>query len=310
MSGPRIFVVAGMPRAGTTFLYHHLQKHPDVFMPFRKETNYFSANYARGVSWFADHFAEMQPKQIGGDINPSYFLVQESAERIAQYSPAPKVILCVRDPVEWALSLYSQVLSFDWQVNDFPEFVRGHRWKIANQRFAIRIDDGFMVRMIEHYRQTFGDHLLLYSFEAFRRDPLHILQVIESFLGLPSYFCQGNFNNRVINAANQRTNKLLRSISNSETFISIIDSFLPRALVRWARTLVDGGNKLQSKKPPRGQTLRNKQWAEEVFQSERDYVRELFSEREIQLGTGQLFPGQTFQQAENMITGGELIGVR
>ncbi|MBN2757956.1 MAG: hypothetical protein JXR51_12320 [Bacteroidales bacterium] len=41
-----------MPRAGTTFMYHYLQKHPEVFLPYRKEIQYFDLNYSEGENWY------------------------------------------------------------------------------------------------------------------------------------------------------------------------------------------------------------------------------------------------------------------
>jgi hypothetical protein len=41
------FLIIGMARSGKTFLYHHLQKHPDVFMALKKEPQFFTANWAK-----------------------------------------------------------------------------------------------------------------------------------------------------------------------------------------------------------------------------------------------------------------------
>jgi hypothetical protein len=52
----RLFVLAGMPRTATTFLYQRFQEHPEIFCPYRKETNFFSVNYAKGGAWYRDLF--------------------------------------------------------------------------------------------------------------------------------------------------------------------------------------------------------------------------------------------------------------
>jgi hypothetical protein len=71
---PNVFIIPGMPRCATTFLYHNLQKHPSVFCPFRKETNYFSVNYHKGIDWYRHLYREIRPGQIGADVSPSYLL--------------------------------------------------------------------------------------------------------------------------------------------------------------------------------------------------------------------------------------------
>ena len=67
-----IIVIPGMPRAGTTFLYHNLQKHPSIFLPFRKEIDYFNRIYRhRGINWFHSLFKGIRDGQYAGDISPA-----------------------------------------------------------------------------------------------------------------------------------------------------------------------------------------------------------------------------------------------
>ncbi len=108
----RLFVVAGMPRSGTTFLYHNLQKHPALFLPFRKESNYFFVNYARGVEWYRSLYRKITPDQVGGDISPFYFMDQRAIPRIAEFSPDVKVILAVREPAAPACSVIRDMRSY------------------------------------------------------------------------------------------------------------------------------------------------------------------------------------------------------
>ena len=52
-------LVAGFPKCGSTFLYHLLKQHPDIFIPNIKELNYFNK----------DHFFISDPEIL----NPRYF---------------------------------------------------------------------------------------------------------------------------------------------------------------------------------------------------------------------------------------------
>ena len=38
------FFIVGVPKAGTTSLYHYLNEHPDIVMSRKKEPNYFSSS--------------------------------------------------------------------------------------------------------------------------------------------------------------------------------------------------------------------------------------------------------------------------
>ena len=77
MKKPKTFVVAGMPRAGTTFMYYFMQQHPEIFAPVRKEVNYFSFFYDKGEEWYHNLFKEMKQEKYGMDISPVYFLYNQ-----------------------------------------------------------------------------------------------------------------------------------------------------------------------------------------------------------------------------------------
>ena len=50
-------LVIGAQRCGTSTLYRHLGRHPDVAPSLRKEVEYFSRRYWRGERWYRAHFA-------------------------------------------------------------------------------------------------------------------------------------------------------------------------------------------------------------------------------------------------------------
>ena len=107
----RFFILAGMPRTATTFLYQRFQEHPAIFCPYRKETNFFSVNYQKGPAWYRGLYSDMADGQISADVSPVYFLDEQAIDRIGAFEPDTPVILGVRPASEWALSWYTQVLS-------------------------------------------------------------------------------------------------------------------------------------------------------------------------------------------------------
>ena len=56
LESKKLVVVAGMARAGTTFLYHNFMLHPDIYVPARKELAFFSYNYDHGYDWYQSFF--------------------------------------------------------------------------------------------------------------------------------------------------------------------------------------------------------------------------------------------------------------
>ena len=46
MTKPNLFIV-GAPKCGTTFLYHYLKKHSDIYFPEFKEPHFFGSDLIR-----------------------------------------------------------------------------------------------------------------------------------------------------------------------------------------------------------------------------------------------------------------------
>jgi len=105
------FLIGGAARSGTTFLYHLLDRHPNIFMakPVRPEPKFFSVDdvYSRGIGYYAETwFAEVSDASVAGEKSTSYLECPEAANRIARHLPKAKLIFILRDPVSRAFSNY------------------------------------------------------------------------------------------------------------------------------------------------------------------------------------------------------------
>lgn len=124
------FVVIGAARCGTTALYQDLRCHPQVWMAGTKELRYFAdrpdfasgpalpdpadralmtrrrGNWERGLDWYRSQFGSAAPAR--GEASPIYTnpWFAYVAERMAGLIPDAKLIYCIRDPVDAAISLF------------------------------------------------------------------------------------------------------------------------------------------------------------------------------------------------------------
>lgn len=98
------FVIAGVPRSGTTTLAAQLRLLPQIYLPARKELHYFTINRGKGLNWYAEHFAAASPRQLCGESTPTYLLHADAVRRMADTLPDAKVIILLRDPVARAYS--------------------------------------------------------------------------------------------------------------------------------------------------------------------------------------------------------------
>lgn len=118
------FFIAGAPKCGTTSLYDWLSGHPQIFMP-GKELCFFSQDiyptdrlrgHIPSLEAYRALFAEgaAQGKRLG-DATPKYLHSDLALAEIARLATRPRIIVCLRDPVDFAISLHTQKVRDGWE---------------------------------------------------------------------------------------------------------------------------------------------------------------------------------------------------
>ena len=116
------FLIIGTMKGGTTSLHRYLRQHPEVFMPERKELNFFldeyagppidppeERNWSRGITWYERQFAGAEDERAVGEASANYSRYPTYpgvAERIAKIVPEMKLIYLMRNPIDRVLSHY------------------------------------------------------------------------------------------------------------------------------------------------------------------------------------------------------------
>jgi len=123
------FIIGGAPRAGTNFLCHALDRHPDVYVakPYMPEPKVFMgaeqpwAEYARR---YAALFAAAGARTALGE-KTSYYLENEAAcALIRRHLPDVRMLFVVREPVARAYSNYLWTKKNGLESLAFEEAVR------------------------------------------------------------------------------------------------------------------------------------------------------------------------------------------
>lgn len=171
------FLVIGAYKSGTSALRFALRQHPAVFIPRKKEPNYFA--FADGAA--ADHpaaagsvvveddylnlFDSADPDLVVGEVSPAYMANPQACPRIAATVPDVRLIAVLRNPVERA---YSDYLMYrrDGQEN-CERF--GDALDRQDERYARGDPTGYYVRTGFYAAQ------LRPYFEKFRREQIHVL---------------------------------------------------------------------------------------------------------------------------------------
>jgi hypothetical protein len=182
------FYVIGASKAGTTTLYHYLQRHPDVYLTRPKEPEFFARDelYARGLASYARLFEGAEPGQSCGDASTIYTRHPQfprAAERIARHTPDARLIYLMRSPVDRAYSHYvqevktAQNLGRSWA--DRPTF------EAALAASSVYLDSSDYALQLQQYRRYFrSDQILPLLFEDLVDAPARVLTGVLDFLGL------------------------------------------------------------------------------------------------------------------------------
>ena len=286
----RFFVIAGMPRAATTFLYQTLPAHSGVFVPARKETDFFAVNHYRGADWYLDFFAGMSAEETGFDISPMYFMDPDAPHRIAAFNPDARIALVIREPIGWILSLHRQMQGMHYREIAFKDFAVGYTYKKDGRSLELRFAPGYIADTIRRYREVFGGRLLLCDFAAIGRDPLPTLRAIEQFAGLAPHFEAHNFNNVKVNSSLKKSPKLVNILMQQRLFADLVIGVVPKRLILAIRQWVQAPKTQPvEQSPATREDTEARALASEMFARDSEYVSALFRESSIVTGTGEVF---------------------
>lgn len=104
------FIAIGPPKTGTTLLQNILIQNPSIFLPEKKEIQYFNFNYNKGPDWYHQHYLAATAEQSSGEISPSYSNSYDTLQKIKTYDDSNKaglkIIFTYRDPVKRIVSEY------------------------------------------------------------------------------------------------------------------------------------------------------------------------------------------------------------
>lgn len=147
------FLYIGTDKAGSTWLYAVLSRHPEVYVAPGKGLYFFSSHYDRGVEWYRQQFSGANGRRAIGEISHDYLYSPNAPERIAALNPDMKLLVCLREPVSRAFSAYL------------------HR--VKNGELDVPFEDAItrVPSLVEHGRYH---HYLRPYLERFGRDQIHI----------------------------------------------------------------------------------------------------------------------------------------
>jgi len=213
MRKPDFFIV-GAPKCGTTAMNDYLQAHPEIFIPAKKEIHFFGADlsFLKGKrvteQEYMTYFAPAGNEKRLGESSVWYLYSQQAAAEIKAFSPAARIIIMLRNPVDMMYSLHSQRLYNDNEdLVNFEEALAAEADRQQGKRLYQNASDvmGSLYRaaatytpQVQRYFAVFGrDQVHIIIFNDFARATLEVYRQTCEFLEVDSRF-QPDF--RIINA--------------------------------------------------------------------------------------------------------------
>jgi Sulfotransferase domain len=182
------FVIAGVPRCGTTTLAGHLRAQPQVFLPARKELHYFTLNRGRGLSWYAGHFADARPDQVCGEATPAYLLHPDAVEQLGRTLPRALVVVVLRDPADRAYSHYRLNQWKGVERRGFEAALAAEPARLARDPGASHfayVGSGEYARLLGHlYTHVAREQVRVVMFDRLSTDPSGVLAELCATLGV------------------------------------------------------------------------------------------------------------------------------
>lgn len=187
------FLCIGAQKAGTTWLYANLSKHPDIFLPKSKELHYFNGGYRKySLKQYSKIFMS-KGNMLGGDMTPDYSALQEKeVVYIHQLMPDSKIILLLRNPIDRAWSaakMHLTVLQNNNIDNVSDQMFIDH---FKSQHSLLR---GDYIEIYKKYAKIFGEDKIFVGYqEEIKRKPKALLIRLFDFLEVSNDVSWERFN--------------------------------------------------------------------------------------------------------------------
>jgi hypothetical protein len=175
------FLVIGAAKAGTTSLYEYLRAHPQIYMPQRKEPDFFSIpeRWHRGLDWYESLFRKAERATAIGEASTSYTKhphIPAVPERVASVIPDVCLIYMLREPIARMRSQYLFRVVNEWEKRPIEEALLEDSLYLDCSRYA---------HQLEQYLAFFDrDRILIITSEGLQQNRLETISSVYRFLGV------------------------------------------------------------------------------------------------------------------------------
>lgn len=200
------FLILGPPKTATTWLFHCLNEHPQIFVPSIKQVHFFDRNYNNGSVWYLKNF-ESAPEhsKAVGELTPDYFSLPKAAEKIKMsLGTTLKLIVIHRDPAERAYSEYKMKHIIGTVNGTFYDAVKQDPLIIQNSLYA---------KHLTQFSNVFGSNQVsVVDYTLLKNNPSKFFGVICNILDVDKF--EPKMINQTVNKAHgeARNKNLIKQV--------------------------------------------------------------------------------------------------
>lgn len=181
------FLGIGAQKAGTTWLYQLLSKHPQVRFPANKEVHFWDRRDLDALPWYQGLFDASDGSDIrNGEITPSYAMLgRKRIEAIHTLFPALRLLYLIRNPIDraWSASLMA-VSRAEMTVDEASD-----SWFADHFRSQGSLGRGDYLSCIRSWTSIYPrDQLLIERYESIQNEPRELLRRVAAHLGIDAGF--------------------------------------------------------------------------------------------------------------------------
>ncbi len=256
------FLCIGAQKAGTTTLHDILNQNPDLCLPQKKETHFFSREtmFSQGKNYYKSFFDIKSQHRFFGEIDPEYSYFSDSAKKIYEMFGMTKIIFIIRNPVERAFSHYLMTKRRGLETLSFEEAMakESERMQTDNDKMHFSYKSrGYYLQQYEAFEKCFGSqNIKVILFEDFINDTHKNVKSISEFIGLSECYYETD---QVSNPASSPRLKVVQDVLYKDNPIKkAIGKLIPsKDIKRKIAQNIEGINLKASKKEKLSETLKN-----------------------------------------------------
>lgn len=207
------WIIAGVPKAGTSSLFEWLTAHPEVSGPAEKETYYFTdpgthmfpkrSFHTHGLRGYEKIFARCNDNaRILIEATPGYLYSRTARDVLPNLPNQPRFIFMLREPVEQVKSLYRYFQeNWNWIPREmtFADFVRdikqGRAQFRGNELAAHALENADYAPHLIRWRQACRqDRMHVFLFEEMVRDNQNFMRSLATKMEIdPTFYDDYDF---------------------------------------------------------------------------------------------------------------------